>query len=50
MYMVLIYIGNKRIRGVFRLQVALLDLARKKWEELPTAILLIGVQCSEWLI
>ena len=37
--MVIIYIGNKRIRGVFKFQVALL-LAWKMWEEQPTAILL----------
>ena len=39
MHKVIIYIGNKRIRRVFKFQVALL-LAWKMWEEQPTAILL----------
>ena len=38
MYKIIIYIGNKQIRGVFKFQVAL--LAWKMWEEQPTAILL----------
>ena len=37
MYKIIIYTGNKRIRGVFKFQVA---LAWKMWEEQPTAILL----------
>jgi len=36
---IIIYIGNKRIRGELKFQVALL-LAWKMWEEQPTAILL----------
>ena len=36
--MVIIYIGNKRIKRVFKFQLALL-LAWKMWEEQPTAIL-----------
>ena len=48
MYKIIIYIGNKRIRGVFKFQVAL--LAWKMWEEQPTAILLSSSRRREILL
>ena len=48
MYKIIIYIGNKRIRGVFKFQVAL--LAWKMWEEQPTAILLSSSRRWEILL
>ena len=49
MYKIIVYIGNKQIRGVFKFQVALL-LAWKMWEEQPTAILLSSSRRREILL
>ena len=49
MYRVIIYIGNKQIRGVFKFQVAHL-LVWKIWEEQPTAILLSSSRRQEILL